>query len=134
MTTAQNNIGAVPQNVKRTKLTGGGEWAETPYFGPGLEEDSEHMVAMPVGNVLAGVLRAIRETKAEKPSDRKKYLCLEDFSGNKFRIAAPGQLVYLAEQAGVGSRIAVTYRGKEEVEGYKQPLHQFDVEILEDMQ
>ena len=127
-------IGAIPQNAKRVKLTGGGEWSETPYFGPGLEADSEHMKAMPQGSTMAGFLRSVRETKAEKASDRKRYLCMEDFSGNKFRVAAPGQLVYLAEQAGIGTPIAVTYRGKEEVEGYKQPLHQFDVEVLENIQ
>lgn len=127
-------IGQVPRGAKLTKLTGGGEWAETPYFGPGLEEDSEHMKAMAIGMSLAGTLRSIRETKAEKASDRKKYLCLEDFDGNKFRIASPGQLSYLAEQAGIGTQIVVTYRGKEEVEGYKQPLHQFDVEIIENLQ
>lgn len=130
---AQTTIGSVPDSAKRVKLTGGGEWSETPYFGPGLENDTEHMRAMPAGMTLAGFLRSVRETKAERPSDRKKYLCLEDFSGNKFRVAAPGQLQYLAEQAGIGTPIAITYRGKEEVEGYKQPLHQFDVEVLENL-
>lgn len=127
-------IGAIPQNAKRVKVTGGGEWSETPYFGPGLTEDSEHMKAMPIGMSLAGVLRSIRETKAEKASDRKNYLCMEDFNGTKFRVAAPGQLVYLAEQVGIGSPVVITYRGKEEVEGFKQPLHQFDVEIIENLQ
>jgi hypothetical protein len=127
-------IGAIPQTAKRVPLFGGSEWTETPYFGPGLENDTANMKAMPAGSVLAGYLRAIRETKSDKPSDRKTYLCMEDFSGNKFRIAAPGQLVYLAEQAGIGTPIVVTYKGKEMVDGYKQPLHQFSVEILENIQ
>jgi hypothetical protein len=127
-------IGAIPQTAKRVPLVGGAEWSETPYFGPGLEHDSDNMKAMPPGTVLAGYLRSIRETKADKVSDRKKYLCMEDFSGNKFRVAAPGQLVYLAEQAGIGTPIAINYKGKEDVEGYKQPLHQFSLDILENVQ
>lgn len=131
---SQQTIGAVPQNVKRNKIVTGGEWAETPYFGPGLLENSENMIAFPKGMTLAGTLKAIRETKAEKAKDRKRYLCLEDFSGNKFRVSAPGQLVYLAEQAGLGTPIAITYMGKEVVEGYKDELHQFEVESLEEVQ
>lgn len=125
------NIGAIPQNVKRVPLIGGNEWTETPYFAPGLEKDTENMKAMPAGHTLAGYIRDIRETKAENDLDRRKYICLEDFNGIKFRIAAPAQLVYLVEKAGIGTPVAITYKGKEEVEGYKKPLHQFSLEILE---
>lgn len=131
------SIGAVPATGKRTVVQGGGVWVDTPYFGPGLEKDSEHMKAFPVGMQLAGKLMAIRTTKAEKEADQKDYLCLEDVNGTKFRIAAPGQLVFLAEQVlterGVGALIVVTYKGKEVVQGYKQALHQFQVELVESL-
>ncbi len=124
-------IGRVPQNVKRTLLVPGGEWKDTPYFGPGLEKDSEHMKAFPIGMEIAGTVKALRTTKAEKESDQKDYACMEDLDGNKFRLATPGQLRYALESAGVGARVIVTYKGKEVVEGFKQPLHQFDVSLIE---
>lgn len=127
----QTQVGAVPQGAKRTTVEVGGQWKDTPYFGPGLEKDTEHMKAFPVGMELAGVIKSIRTTKAEKEADRKDYLCMEDFGGNKFRVAAPGQLVHLAEQVGNNVAIVITYLGKETVEGYKQPLHQFKIERIE---
>jgi len=125
------NVGAVPQGVKRTAVEAGGMWKDTPYFGPGLEKDTEHMKAFPIGMEIAGTVKAIRTTKAEKVSDQKDYICMEDAAGNKFRVAAPGQLVYLIESVGVGTSVVITYKGKEDVEGFKQPLHQFLVEKID---
>lgn len=123
-------MGARPENVTARKIEGG-VWKDTPYFAPGLEEDSDHMKAFPIGSTLIGRLVDIRETKAEKAEDRRNYACLETTDGQKFRVQAPGSLTYKLGEAGVGSLVEITYRGKEQVEGYKQPLHQFDVEVLE---
>ena len=131
MSNNDTTVGAVPQNVKRTPLSAGGEWKDTPYFGPGLEKDSDHMKAFPIGMEIAGTLRALRTTKAEKVADQKEYACFTDANNNKFRIATPGQLRYQLERAGVGATVVITYKGKEEVEGYKQALHQFGVELIE---
>lgn len=124
-------IGAVPANVKTRKVTNQDLWIDTPYFGPGLEADTEHMKAFKVNEKLCGVIREIRETKAEKEQDRRDYLCMEDLQGNKFRLAAPGQLAYLAGKAGLGATVIVTYLGRQTVEGFKQQLHAFDVELVE---
>lgn len=128
---SNTSIGEVPQNAKRTPVVAGGEWKETPYFGPGLKEDSQHMKAFPVGMEIAGFVRALRTTKAEKESDQKDYVCMEDVNGNKFRIAAPGQLYYNLEAVGVGALVAIKYLGKQKVEGYKQELHQFEIVRLD---
>lgn len=124
-------MGTRPANAVARKIEGGDGWKDTPYFGPGLEKDSENMKAMPIGSTIVGFIRAVRTTKAEKEADRKRYACLEAADGTKFRVSAPGQLVFLLEEAGIGTLVEINYLGKEEVEGYKQPLHQFEVSALE---
>jgi hypothetical protein len=133
-TNNQPLMGSRPANATARKIEGGDAWKDTPYFGAGLEADSEHMKAFPIGAELIGVVRAIRTTKAEKEADRKRYACLEAQDGTKFRVSAPGQLVFLLEEAGIGTLVQIIYRGKEVVEGYKQPLHQFEVNALEVLQ
>ena len=132
MSTAQT-IGALPKNVKATPVEAGDRWADSAYFGPGLDADTEHMRAFPIGMVVAGILHKVRETKAEAEADRRTYLCLEDFAGNLFRVAAPGQLVYLTEGL-IGKAISITYKGKERVERLKRDVHQFEVAVLEKLQ
>lgn len=135
-------IGAAPENVSARKIEGGDSWKDTPYFGMGLDENSTHMKAFPKGSKLTGFLRALRTTKAEKEADRKDYACFEltDKNGKilandaRIRISAPGQAYYKLEQAGVESLVRLVYLGKETVEGFKQPLHQVDVEVLDIMQ
>ena len=122
-------IGAVPANAKLTPFKAGSEFADTPYFGAGLEQDTEHMRAFPVGATLYGTLVELRQTKNEDPDERKWYACMVDASGNKFRIQTPAQLKSNLEQIGSGKGVAITYRGKEKVEGYKTALHQFEVSI-----
>ena len=133
-TNTQPLMGSRPANATARKIEGGDGWKDTPYFGPGLEKNTENMKAMPAGSVLVGFVRAVRTTKAEKEADRKRYACLDTQDGAKFRVSAPGQLVFLLEEAGIGSLVEIKYLGKEEVAGYKQPLHQFEVNILEVLQ
>ena len=130
-----NQIGAIPQNAKLTKLYG--EYNETPYFIPGMEEDGEHTLAFPKGKTLAGTITGVRTTKAELEKDRRDYLTMVDFAGNKFRIGAPGQLAGIANrllsEAAVHGRqpsVAITYMGKEWVEKLQADCHQFDVQIV----
>jgi len=128
---AQNNVGRVPANVKRTPLTAGGEWKDTEYFAPGLEKDSAHMIAFTIGMELCGTLRALRTTKAEKEADQRDYACFTDVDNNKFRVGAPGQLYKILETAGIGTNVVIKYMGKEKVEGYVQALHQFEVSVID---
>ena len=127
---AKLNVGKVTGG-KRALVVAGGEWNDTPYFGPGLVEDSDHMLAFPVGMSLEGTLKTMRVTKAEKERDRKTYGCFEDAEGNKFRIAAPGQLKYILESEGIGSTLEITYEGKKYVESLDEECHQFKVQRVE---
>jgi len=131
MTGLAQTVGAVPANLKLRKLEAGGGWKDTPFFAPGMEANSAHMLAFAVGASVAGRLIALRTTKHEDEDDQKDYACLEGLDGKRFRIQTPGQLRYLLEEAKIESRVVITYKGREKVEGYKQPLHQFEVSIIE---
>ena len=129
-------VGALPKDAKLTKMYG--EYNETPYFIPGMEENGEHTLAFPKNAVLAGILTGIRTTKAELEKDRRDYLTMVDFSGNKFRVGAPGQLAGLArrlldeaQSSGRQPAIAITYMGKEFVKSLNTECHQFDVQFVE---
>ena len=130
--TAPVRVGATPANMKGQKIEGGDSWKDTPYFGLGLPQDSEHMRAFPEGSSISGILRQLRTTKAEKEVDRKDYACIELIDENgaplkengRVRLSLSGQAYYQLEQVGIGNAFTLTYLGKQEVEGYKQKLHQ----------
>jgi hypothetical protein len=103
------------------------EHFDAPWFIPGMEKDSEHQFAMPAGAKKAGYFNGLSVTKAEKDSDKKDYVRMTDKAGNKFCVKAGKQLVGILSKIDEGTYIQIEYKGKQEVEGYKQPLHQFEV-------
>ena len=123
-------VGLVPDGLKGEILNAGDKWSDSAFFAPGLETNSEHMTALPVGGRVAGILRQLRRTKHEVETKRKNYACMEDLKGNLFRIQTPGQLKYALEEAGIGATVIITYKGKEFVKAYEKELHQFEVEVV----
>jgi hypothetical protein len=124
-----------PKGATWDKLTGGDIFADTPFFAPGMLEDSEHFLAMPPGMELVGIFKEIRSANKNNPlatdEQKYKYACLETQTGEKFRVKAPGNLPYFLENKVVaGDLIAITYIGKEVNEKYKKGVHTFDVEKL----
>ncbi len=135
-------VGAAPKNATGRKIEGGDSWKDTPYFSLGMDENSKHMLAFPIGSVISGILRGLRTTKAEKESDRRDYACIELIDENgkvlakdaRVRLSLSGQAYYQLEQVGLDNPFTLTYLGKEEVEGFKQPLHQTEVLAFAAMQ
>ena len=127
--TNRPRVGGLPKGA--TLVQAGAEWNETPYFIPGMDTDGEHTLAFSQGETLSGYLVAAKETKAENKKDVRKYICLSDFEGNKFRIGAPAQLFGIArkilENATEGKpAVAITYYGKKDWEG--EMIHDFSVQ------
>lgn len=135
-------VGARPKAMAGQKIEGGDSWKDTPYFSLGMEENSKHMLAFPIGSTISGILRALRTTKAEKESDRRDYACIELIDENgkvlakdaRVRLSLSGQAYYQLEQVGLDNPFTLTYLGKQEVEGFKQALHQTEVEKLSAVQ
>lgn len=124
-------MGQRPENTTARKVELG-VWRDTPYFAPGMEEDSENMRAFPVGASLVGRLVEIQTIKSEVKGQGDKVIArCETTDGEKFRVRCQGNLESLLRAAGHENPVEIIYRGKEEVEGYAQPLHQFEVNILE---
>lgn len=128
--TNRPKVGGLPQGA--TLVQAGAEWNETPYFIPGMDTDGEHTLAFSAGSSLAGYLSAAKETKAENKKDIRRYLCMTDFEGNKFRIGAPAQLFGIAkkilENADSKPAINVLYNGKKDYEG--EMIHDFSVQTV----
>ena len=111
---------------KVTDVNQGDLWADTPFFAPGLTENTEFKLAWPIGQTLAGVLRGVREKKNAGPKSCKHYAILESTKGARFRVEAPGQLRHNLSELAAGTYVEITYKGKENVEGIGE-LHAFDV-------
>lgn len=129
-------MGSRPANTKAVRVELGlGEWKDSPYFAPGMEEDTENMRAYPIGAALIGTIAEIvtfeKEDLDRNGNKRRDYLLCETLEGEKFRVQAPGQLVGIARKIGTGVAVEIKYLGKEKVEGRPQPLHQFEVNRLE---
>lgn len=131
-TTRKPLMGSLPKDAKVTELTGGDQWAETPFFAPGMIEDSTHLRALPPGEVLVGILREVRvankNNPTAKPIEKYKYACMETSEGEKFRVKAPGNLAYYLENViKPGELVSITYVGKQVTEDYPQGVHTFTV-------
>mgnify|MGYP005865727433 CR=1 FL=1 len=130
-------FGAKPKGARVTELSVIDQFAETPFFAPGMTEDSEHMKALPVGSELVGYLRDVRvankNNPTAKPIDIYKYGCLETTDGQKFRVKAPGNLGWsLENQVSKGDLISIVYNGKDmKNPDYPQGVHNFTVSKIE---
>jgi hypothetical protein len=77
------------------------------------------------------------QTKAGKPAFNEdgspKMFSMYFFDQQKWEkskaLYGTGKLNYLLSKVNVGDYVKVTYQGKEEVDGYLQPLHQFKLEV-----
>jgi hypothetical protein len=123
----QFDTGEVSTTSVLTPVVGGtaNPWNDTPYFAPGLEADSEHMLAFKVGSKRKGTLVEIRTTKDGDTT----YLCMERTSDQaKFRIRAPQELIYLARGL-EGKKVVIEYLGKADtdIKGKIRNVHKFNL-------
>ena len=114
------------KNRTTAPIMQGDAWQDSAFFAPGMETDSEHKLAWPIGQTLAGVFHGIREKKNVGPKSCAHYGVFETSTGTKFRCDAPGQLRYNLQNLTVGTYIEITYLGKEEVED-KGLCHKFEL-------
>lgn len=134
MNTQQILMGKIPAKATMVEVRSEDAFKDTPIFGFGVEETDENpfLKNWPEGGTLVGRVEDLRETKVPQGSKEKPraYACLVTADGEKFRAYTPGQLRYSLEQAGKENLLSITYLGKEEVEGYPQALHQFNVQKI----
>lgn len=118
-------------NVTVTPAYQGDLWADTPFFAPGMLEDSENKAAWPQGVKIAGIFKGLRTKKEAGPKTVPTYGIFETRSGLKFRVDAPGSLRHTLENAAIGTYLVMEYLGKEYVESLKSECHKFDIGIGE---
>ena len=104
-------------------------WAEAPFFAPPSKtgKESEHITVLNEGDAICAVFHGMRESKNDVAAKRRKYAVLQTEDGERLRLFTPGQLAGILKNVAQGSYVEITYRGREAVEGYDDPLHQFDV-------
>lgn len=107
-------------------LNPGDLWADTPFFAPGMTEDTDNKSAWAIGVTLAGVFKGLRTKKNPPAKGCKEYGIFETVDGRKFRADAPGQLRHILENATLDRYIELTYKGKEYVDSKDQECHQFE--------
>lgn len=136
-TTPKTILGKRPKGAVATVLEVGDNFSDTPFFAPGMTEDSDNMKALPAGSELVGYYREIRQANKNnpnaKPIDKYKYICLETIDGEKFRVKGPGNLPWFFEnKLAVGDLVSIIYNGKDMGNpDFPQGVHNFTVSKIE---
>lgn len=133
MTTNQRVIGQKRKDVEVTTMQD--PWGDAPFYAPPSKtgKESEHVTVLSEGDVICANFFGLRTSKHDIPAKRRKYAVLELEGGEKIRLFTPGQLAGVLKNVASGTYVEITYMGREKVEGYDDPLHQFEVLVDKNM-
>lgn len=121
-------IGELPPGAEVEKVEYRDEWYEAQCYIPGMEKDSDHQFAFPIGKTMYGCFYGLREQqKPDKRGFRKTWARFQDHEGNRFRIKCYGQLIYELKKYKDGEWLGIQYCGTEFVEGMPNDCHKFEV-------